>query len=54
MCEVIEFKSRTSSLYNKKYQRKVILGTKIFNQNITETEEIELNNLCKWFEIHNN
>jgi hypothetical protein len=54
MCEVIEFKSRTSSLYNKKYQRKVYLSTKVFNQNITEAEEMELNNLCEWLKIHNN
>lgn len=54
MSNVIEFKSRTSSLYSKKYQRKVYLSTKVFNQNITEAEEVELNSLCKWLKIHNN
>lgn len=54
MCEIIEFKSSTSSLYNKKLKRKEFLSSKIFNQNITEDEEIELNSLCKWLKIHNN
>ena len=53
MCEVIEFKSGTSSISNKKLKRKEYLSSKIFNQNITEAEEIELNKLCEWFEIHN-
>jgi hypothetical protein len=53
MNKVIEFKSRTNNLYDKKLKRKEYLSSRIFSQNITDDEERELNELCKWLEIHN-
>lgn len=53
MCEVIQFKSGTSNIYNKKLKRKEYLSSRIFTQNITEDEEIELDKLCEWLKIHN-
>jgi hypothetical protein len=50
---VIEFKSSTNYLYDKKLKRKEYLSSRIFNQNITDDEERELNELCKWLGIHN-
>jgi hypothetical protein len=52
MYEVIEFKTKTNNLYKKKYTRKVELCVKKFNQNITDNEELELDKLCQWLEIH--
>ena len=54
MCEIIQFKSGTSSIFEKKYRRKVELCVKRFNQDITDNEEIELDELCKWLKIDNN
>lgn len=53
MCEIIQFKSGTSNIIQKKLKRKEYLSSRIFTQNITEDEEIELDELCKWIRIHN-
>lgn len=52
MCEIIDFKSSTSSLFEKKYARFNELKGKEFSDILTPAEEKEYNDLDKWFEIH--
>lgn len=51
MSNVIEFKSRTSSLYNKKYARFNELKIKNFEDSFIGNEENEFNELAKWLTI---
>ena len=52
MNNVIEFKSRTSNMLEKKYARFDVLKGKEFSDILTPSEEKEYNELDKWFEIH--
>ena len=52
MNNVIEFKSRTSNLLEKKYARFDVLKSKEFSDILTPSEEKEYNDLDRWFEIH--
>jgi|GEM_PF-6548797 len=52
MNNIIEFKSRTSSLLQKKYARFDELKGKEFSDILTLAEEKEYNKLDEWFEIH--
>lgn len=54
MNNVIEFKSRTSSLLEKKLKRFNQLKIKNFEDSFIENEENEFNELAKWLQIHNN
>jgi hypothetical protein len=50
---VIEFSTSINELYNNKLYRFNQLKIGYFEQNLSEIEEIELNQLEKWLKIHN-
>ena len=52
MNNIIEFKSRTSSLLQKKYARFDDLKGRKFSDILTPAQEKEYNDLDEWFEIH--
>ena len=54
MCEVIEFKSRTSNMLEKKLKRFNELKVKYFEDAFIDNDENEFNELEKWLKIHNN
>ena len=54
MCEVIQFKSGTSNVYNKKLRRFNELKIKYFEDAFIGNDENEFNELAEWLKIHNN
>ena len=52
MCEVIQFKSGTSNVYNKKLKRFNELKIKYFEDAFIGNDENEFNELEKWLKIH--
>lgn len=54
MNNVIQFKSRTSSLLQKKLRRFNELKIKYFEDAFIENDEDEFNKLAEWLKIHNN
>jgi hypothetical protein len=51
---VIQFNTRVNELYNNKLHRFNQLKIGYFEQNLSEIEEIELNQLESWLKVHNN
>ena len=52
MNNVIEFKSKTSNLLEKKLKRFNELKVKNFNDSFVNNEENEFNQLVEWLKIH--
>ena len=54
MNNVIEFKSKTSNLLEKKLKRFNELKIKNFEDSFIGNEEKEFNEIAEWLRIHNN
>ena len=54
MNNVIEFKSRTSNLFEKKLRRFNELKIKNFEDSFIGNDENEFNELAEWLKMHNN
>lgn len=50
---VIEFTNKKEVIVQKKIKRFEELKVRYFNQTITDTEEIEFDDIEKWLKIHN-
>lgn len=50
---ILEFQTRKDDITQKKIKRFKELNSRYFMDNLTENEEIELNNIANWLKIHN-